>query len=302
MYKVYSIGEVLIDFLDQGNQQFKAHAGGAPANVAVVVKKLGGMASIIGSAGKDYFGDFLKETLIKLEVCTEHLKQINHPTMLAFVVLDEKGDRSFSFYRNDTADQYLSTDNILFQNDIIHYCSVSLNNENNILAHKKAINQIKNNQGIVSFDPNLRLNLWEDKNKLKRIVKDFLSISDIVKVSEEELLYLSDCKTEDAALKYFEQYELKVLFVTRGANGSTAYTKNGVFNHPGFKVNTVDTTGAGDAFIGAILFKIQQLGLKLDMLDKIKWQDILEFASLVSATSSEKFGAIESYQFDDLLK
>lgn len=301
MKKVYSIGELLIDFLpNHDKNSFVAHFGGAPANVAVVVKKLGGVASFIGSLGNDYFGNYLFDAMENFDVEVKYLNRIEKNTMLAFVTLDKNGDRSFSFYRDNTADLFLSTEKIAdidFNDDILHFCSVSLINKNNIKAHKIAISKIKHKKGIISFDPNLRFNLWPDMESLKKTVIDFLMIADIIKVSEEELMILSCCDKESEAITYFLKFPIKILLVTRGAHGASAYTHTHAFHSKGFKVNVIDTTGAGDAFIGAILYQLQKEQASYDSLDNLDWHGLLEFACKVAAETTKKHGAVTSYDF-----
>lgn len=297
MYKVYSIGEFLIDMLNEKNSNYKAQAGGAPANVSFVVKRLGGETELITSLGNDNFGKYLYNLLVNEEIPVNQISFVDKKTMLAFVDLDDSGERTFSFYDENTADKHLTYKEDEFKNTIIHYCSVSLQNENNINVHKEIINKAKDSNSIISFDPNLRFSLWKNLSELKNVVNDFLTLSDLVKVSDEELLWISEEDSEEKAAKYFLEKGVKVLLVTKGELGTTIYKNDFKSDVAGFKVNVVDTTGAGDAFIGAFLYKLQEKGLPLEELSNIDLIEFVSFANKIASISITRNGAIDSYIF-----
>lgn len=303
MFKIYTIGEILVDLTQNLNKTYTKHPGGAPFNVAVLVKRLGGKSKFIGSIGSDSFGDFLYDTLIKENIDTSLVKRINAPTMLAIVSIDSNQNRSFTFYSQKTADQFIDINLIrkhTFDKDILHFCTVSLRHKNNIKAHRIAIKKIKDQHGIISFDVNFRQNLWNNDKKLKRITNQFIKYSDIVKFSEEEwdFLFSNDNKI-DIYEKLFN-LNVQMILITRGEKGARLITKNFEYDFEGFKVDAKDTTGAGDAFIGAILYKIQILKKDIKNIDKKELKEILEFACLVAASSTKYDGAISSYRFENI--
>ena len=203
MKKVISIGEALIDFIP--NQKgcslkevlgFERVAGGAPANVSAVVSKLGGKSNFISKLGKDAFGDYIIDTLNDVNVDTSYVLRTNKAnTGLAFVSLKEDGNRDFSFYRNPSADMLLEEGEIKQQwfNDChtLHFCSVDLIECPMKYAHKKAIEYAKNNNAIISFDPNVRLPLWESEKDCKDAILEFLPLANIIKISDEELEFIT---------------------------------------------------------------------------------------------------------------
>jgi len=299
MKTVYAIGEYIIDFLGDQSYNFKAQPGGAPANVAACVSLLGGQASLISSLGNDMFKDYLINIIKKVNVDSRHISIVDKKNMLAFISLNKDKDRTFDFFQTDTANLYLDLpyiSKINFKDDILHFCTVSLQNENNIKAHIEAINSIKSNKGIVSLDPNLRFNLWEDNNELKSVTLNFLKFANILKLSSEELYYLTDIKNEKDAVEKLWHDDLVVLWVTKGKDGATLYTKEKHVDVSGVKVSVVDTTGAGDAFIGSVLYKIQQINLDLSKIPFETWVEITKFANEKAAISTTFNGAISAYE------
>ena len=199
MKKVISIGEALIDFIPNQNgcklknvSGFRRVAGGAPANVSAVVAKLGGKSSFISKLGKDAFGDYIIDVLNEVNVNTDYvLRTSKANTGLAFVSLKEDGNRDFSFYRNPSADMLLEADEVKKEwfNDChsLHFCSVDLIDSPMKLAHKKAIEYALESNSIISFDPNIRLPLWDSEQSCKNAISEFLPFAHIVKISDEEL-------------------------------------------------------------------------------------------------------------------
>lgn len=298
MSKLYSIGELLIDFQSIGTgslketKQFIKNAGGAPANVCVQAAKLGAQAVYLTKVGNDGFGDFLIETLEKEGVDVSYItKSDQYDTSLAFVSLNEDGEREFSFYRRNAADLFFTKkdfENVVFQkNDILEFGSVALKTKEARDTHEYLIKKAKNAQAFVAFDPNLRFNLWENLEELRRVVKQFATYADIIKVGSDELEFITGLK-EEAAVKNMFTGQLKLLFVTYGSKGAKIYLRSGkIFTNPGYKTHTVDTTGAGDSFFGAVL--AQLLDVDLNQCDYPK---ILDFACQCGAYTTSGYGAI----------
>jgi len=307
--QLFSIGEVLIDFipLQKGKALkdvigFERAPGGAPANVAAAVSKYGGKASMITKLGKDAFGDFLIEELEAVGVETDKIKRTKEAnTGLAFVSLREDGERDFSFYRNPSSDLLLTEGEIkeewFEKGDILHFCSVDLVESPMKYAHEKAIQAVKDNGGIVSFDPNVRLPLWEHPEDCRKTILAFLPKAHIIKISDEELEFITGIKDEQQAIQSLFTGDVKAVIYTKGANGADLYLKDSFFTSKGFKVEVQDTTGAGDAFIGGFLYKLLEKEATLNNLEQLlkeNQMEILAFANASGAITTTGKGAISS--------
>lgn len=309
MGKLYAIGELLIDFipLEKGLSlkdvsTFERAPGGAPANVAASVAKYGGHSSIITKLGLDPFGDYLIEKL-KLEgVETDKVfrtKEAN--TGLAFISLKDNGERDFSFYRNPSADLLLNEDEIdpnwFKPGDVLHFCSVDLVESPMKRAHLKAIEAVINNKGLISFDPNVRLSLWDDPNECKEAIWNFTPYAHIVKVSCEDLELISPDKNVDEGIHSLFRGNVKAVVFTKGADGADLYLKGKKYESSGYSVEVQDTTGAGDAFIGGLLYKMLTMNVTPNNLEDIlesHFHDILSFANGSGALTTTGKGAITS--------
>jgi len=302
MNKLYCIGEALIDFIPageapDGTQLLAPMPGGATANTAVAAAKLGVHAAFVGKVGDDGFGRMLIGVIKGYGVDTAYMSKTREAcTTLSFVTLSSDGDRSFTFARKPGADMMLSIDDVpagLFhKGDILHFGTLglmpgSLSKE----AHNKAILNAKENGALISFDPNIRLALWDDPMVLKVIILDYLPYADIVKVSDDELEFIFDTKDEQAAAAYCIDRGSSLLFVTRGKNGAAFYTKEHSFEIPGMPVTAVDTTGAGDAFNGAMLSRFLDRSLS-DSLEPETLTDALRFANAAGAVTVTRKGAM----------
>ncbi len=301
MSKIVCMGEALVDMIpeDSTNSKYLAKAGGAPANVCAAVCKLGGKGYYLGKLSTDGFGDMLHSTMEKGGVLLDYaIRDERYKTALALVTLSESGDRSFSFYRNETADLMLDEVEIpvdLFERgDMLHFCSVGLVESPSKYAHIRAINLAKKAGAMVSFDVNLRLGLYETPELCRETVRDFLVFADIVKLTDDELVFLTDSIGDDREVE--EIFALApnadAIFVTRGENGASVYCRDGKEEHfPAARAKVVDTTGAGDCFIGSMLYQIATNG-KPSAIEK--WVEYVRFSTVASAMVCEKKGAIES--------
>ena len=219
-------------------------------------------------------------------------------TALAFVSLKEDGERDFSFYRNPSADMLLSAEEICeedFEEGIIlHFCSVSLIDAPIKEAHKKAIEYTTKHNGIISFDPNVRLPLWKTPEACRQAILEFLPLSNIVKISDEELEFITGIKDEQEALKSLFVGQVEVVIYTKGTEGAEFITKERNISVPSFKVKAEDTTGAGDSYIGSFLYQVSKAATNLEELvnlDEAKVVEILTFSAATALTVSKK-GAI----------
>ncbi|WP_019243321.1 MULTISPECIES: carbohydrate kinase family protein [Bacillus] len=309
MGKVYCIGEALIDFIPEQKGKalkdvdtFEKLPGGAPANVAIAVAKYGGRASLITKLGQDAFGDFLIEILKENNVEVDKIIQTTEAnTGLAFVSVKEDGERDFSFYRNPSADMLLTEEEIkadwFTENDLLHFCSVDLIECPMKYAHKKAISYMKQKGAIVSFDPNIRLSLWKDPKECQATVQEFLPFAHIIKVSDEELEFITGISDEKEAIRSLFVGDVKAVVYTKGAKGAELHLKDQMYRSSGFKVTVSDTTGAGDAFIGGLLYALVANQVNLSNIEQIlmeKHEDILAFANASGALTASVKGAIHA--------
>jgi len=309
MTRLYAIGEVLIDFVS--NQKackvkdattFEKVLGGAPANVALAVARLGGKASLITQVGKDGFGDYIMETLGQNGVDTSKVYQTEKAnTGLAFVSVQENGERDFTFFRNPSADLLLDASHIredwFKEGDYLHFGSVDLVESPMKHAHEKAIKLLKQKNGIISFDPNVRLSLWSDPKQCKKAILEFLPLADIVKISDEELAFITGDEVEETALASLFVGDVQVVIYTKGKDGAQLLTKEAVYEHSGFSVKVEDTTGAGDSFMGSFLYLLVEHGVgKHQLLPFIsKNHDrLLTFANAAGALTTTGKGALSA--------
>lgn len=307
--RLFSIGEVLIDFipLQKGRAlkdvlSFERAPGGAPANVAAAVAKYGGSASMITKLGEDAFGDFLLEQLQEAGVQTDKITRTKEAnTGLAFVSLREDGERDFSFYRNPSADLLLTEEEIdesWFENgDILHFCSVDLVESPMKQAHRKAIQSVKAKGGIISFDPNVRLPLWNDPEECRETILEFIPMAHLVKISDEELEFITGIADVEEAIRSLFTGDVQAVIFTKGAHGADVYIRDKKYESTGYRVDVQDTTGAGDAFIGGVLYQLldQQADQKnLEDIFEESHLQILAFANASGALTTTGKGAISA--------
>lgn len=303
MKKLITIGEALIDFIPMETgvalkevSGFVKSPGGAPANVASCVKKMGGESQIITKLGNDAFGDFLEEKMSSVGIDTASiLRSDKANTALAFISLHADGEREFSFYRKPSADMLLEANEIeedwFKTGDILHFCSVDLVDAPVRNAHDEAIRIAKEKNMIISFDVNVRLSLWDNHDEYRKIINKYIDKANVLKVSDEELEFVTKISDEKQGIEYLRR-KVDFLVYTKGAEGAYIYTKNIVAYHKGFKVNAVDATGAGDSFIGAVLYELLYKYDMTQLLEK-ELQDIITFANATGALVVTKKGAID---------
>lgn len=300
-YDVIALGELLIDFTmngesEQGNHLFEACPGGAPCNVLAMLNKLGKKTAFIGKVGNDQFGTLLRKTLNEAGIDTSNLftdDEVN--TTLAFVHTLADGDREFSFYRNPGADMMLKEDEIdedfLSQAKIFHFGTLSMTQDEVRAATKKAVKSAKQSGALISFDPNLREPLWSSLELAKEQMEYGLSQCDILKISDNEIQFVSGKEDYDEGIKYLQdKYQIPVILLTMGKEGSRAYYKGMRVERSGFSVKTIETTGAGDTFGGSALNYI----LEHDFynLTEEDLGELLSFANAAAAIVTTKKGAI----------
>lgn len=300
---VCCFGEVLIDFLQDKAQPglFHRFAGGAPANVAVAVARLGGQSKFIGMLGKDIFGDFLLQELQNYGVdCSAIRQTMDAKTALAFVALNEQGDRSFSFYRPPAADLLYKVEHcptqLWQQKGILHLCSNSLT-EPEIAQTSFALVRLAQQHGwLISVDANLRHNLWSGGKASRELVTQLLEMADVVKLSEDELDYLADGQEPENWLQHILDFRPSWLVVTAGADEVQSYSTIDSFSVAVSSVPVLDTTAAGDAFVGAWLYQIAlQLEQGLNFAELVQQkelkQQMIKKAIKAGSLTCQKYGA-----------
>jgi fructokinase len=303
MYDVTALGELLIDFTpngknDQGMALFARNPGGAPANVLAMINRLGGKTAFIGKVGQDNFGRFLAQTLEDAGInITGLVTDPEIPTTLAFVQLNERGDRSFSFYRKPGADLMLKGEEvnkeIIAQGTIFHFGSVSLTGEPCRGAVHDAARYAKDQGKIISYDPNYRPLLWKNAEEAKREMAALLPLADILKVSEEGMALLTGETVLEKGAAALGRKGPAIVLVSLGAKGAFYLCKDGSGALPAYDVPTIDTTGAGDAFFGAALFRLRdKTDKELREISKDELADIIDFANAAGSLATVKRGAI----------
>ncbi|MCX8683891.1 aminoimidazole riboside kinase [Gilliamella sp. B2889] len=290
--KVWSLGDAVIDLLPFGEMNYRACAGGAPANVAIGIAKLGLPSGFIGRVGNDPFGYFMEKTFCEHHVdCQSLEKDEEHRTSTVVVDLGENGERSFTFLVSPSADQFLSEQALPdFNQDILHFCSLALVGTTCRQTLKQAIEKLSDKNGLVSFDINLREQMWQDKNEMRTIITQFCHDADILKLSDEELFWLTESQDWHVALDKLQQhYNAPLKLVTKGRDGSIVLWQGKTFTFDSFHVNSIDTTGAGDAFVAGLLSSIALSGMPED---KLMLESMMTIASACGALATTKKGAL----------
>lgn len=301
-YDVTALGELLIDFTEngksgQGNPLFEANPGGAPCNVLAMLSKLGHKTTFIGKVGKDFFGQQLKEAISEVGICADYLfmdEEVH--TTLALVHTYPDGDRDFSFYRNPGADMMLTEAelplDVLQDTKIFHFGTLSMTHEGVRAATKKAVQTAKTAGAWISFDPNLRPPLWKSLDEAKEQVLYGLEYCDILKISDNEITWLTSEEDYSAGVAWINsRYHIPLVLVSMGKEGSRAYYQgNMVEVAPFLQENTIETTGAGDTFCGCVLHYICEHGL--EGLTESGLKEMLVFANAAASVITTRKGAL----------
>ena len=302
-YDVIALGELLIDFTmngqsEQGNNMFEACPGGAPCNVLALLNKMGKKTAFIGKVGKDQFGALLRDTITEAGIDASNLMvDENVNTTLAFVHTFPDGDREFSFYRNPGADMMLTADEVnpevVKDTKVFHFGTLSMTHEGVREATKKAVETAKANGCLVSFDPNLRPPLWSSLDLAKEQMEYGFGKCDILKISDNEIQFVSGKEDYDGGIAYLQEtYNIPLILLTMGKDGSRAYYKGMRVERPGFSVKAIETTGAGDTFCGSSLNYL--VDHDFENLTEEQLGEMLTFANAAAALVTTKKGAIKA--------
>ncbi|MBT1713300.1 aminoimidazole riboside kinase [Enterobacter dykesii] len=258
MKKIWVLGDAVVDLLPDGEGRLLQCPGGAPANVAVGIARLGGQSAFIGRVGDDPFGRFMAKTLADEKVDVKSMRlDPAHRTSTVVVDLDEHGERSFTFMVRPSADLFLESADLptFSAGEWLHVCSIALSAEPSRSATFEAMAAIREAGGYVSFDPNIRPDLWPDENELRRCLEQALQSADVVKLSVEELAFLTGNVEVNVGLDtLMARCPARLVLVTQGKEGVIAWHQGTVKHYPATPVECVDTTGAGDAFVAGLLY------------------------------------------------
>jgi fructokinase len=258
MKKIWVLGDAVVDLLPDGEGRLLQCPGGAPANVAVGIARLGGQSAFIGRVGDDPFGRFMAKTLADEKVDVKYMRlDPAHRTSTVVVDLDDHGERSFTFMVRPSADLFLDTADLptFSAGEWLHVCSIALSAEPSRSATFEAMAAIRKAGGYVSFDPNIRPDLWPDENALRRCLEQALQSADVVKLSVEELAFLTgDVPVSVGLDTLMARCPARLVLVTQGKEGVIAWHDGTVKHYQATPVQCVDTTGAGDAFVAGLLY------------------------------------------------
>ena len=302
---VIALGELLIDFTcvsadGDGYPTMAAHPGGAPANFLAALAKFGAKAGLIGKVGSDAFGKLLLGTLENAGINTEGMVvDDNFFTTLAFVTLDDTGNREFSFARKPGADTQITEEDIPYklidEAKVFHFGTLSLTDEPARTATQKAVAYAKAKGKLITYDPNLRKPLWKNLETAKEQIIWGLRHADVVKISDEEVEFLWGLGVEEGARHILDNFGVKLVFVTCGADG--CYFENAAASgkEPSLtNIQVKDTTGAGDIFGGSALWKLLQIGKAPENLNETEIREVVRFACTAAGLSTTRFGGVSS--------
>ncbi|AWI50790.1 MULTISPECIES: aminoimidazole riboside kinase [Actinobacillus] len=292
MSKIWVTGDAVVDLIPDGENHYLRCAGGAPANVAVGVSRLGCEAGFIGRVGNDPLGKFMQQTLQAEKVSTDNMiLDPQQRTSTVIVGLDD-GERSFTFMVNPSADQFLEVGDLptFHQGDFLHCCSIALINNPSRSTTIEAIRRIKEVGGFFSFDPNLRESLWASLDEMKEVVNSVIAMADILKFSEEELTLLTNTTNLEEATKLITaQYPEKLIIITLGKDGAIYHLNGKSQVVKGKALKPVDTTGAGDAFVSGLLAGLSQVS---DWKEEATLVEVIRKANASGALATTAKGAM----------
>lgn len=298
--KVWVLGDAVVDLLPESDGRLLPCPGGAPANVAVGIARLGGTSGFIGRVGDDPFGALMQRTLLTEGVDITYLKQDEwHQTSTVLVDLNDQGERSFTFMVRPSADLFLETTDLPCwrHGEWLHLCSIALSAEPSRTSAFTAMTAIRHAGGFVSFDPNIREDLWQDEHLLRLCLRQALQLADVVKLSEEEWRLISGKTQNDRDIcALAKDYEIAMLLVTKGAEGVVVCYRGQVHHFAGMSVNCVDSTGAGDAFVAGLLTGLSSSGLSTDEREMRRIIDLAQRCGALAVTAKGAMTALPCRQ------
>ncbi|MGM3173981.1 aminoimidazole riboside kinase [Dickeya lacustris] len=297
-HKVWVLGDAVVDLIPEDEERYLKCPGGAPANVAVGVARLGGASGFIGRVGDDAFGRFLKQVLAQEQVDIRHmLLDSDQRTSTVVVSLDDHGERTFTFMVRPSADLFLQPQDlpVFKRGEWLHLCSIALSREPSRTTALEAMRRIRAAQGWVSFDPNIRPDLWRNEEELRACLDSALALADVVKLSEEEFWFLGGTTDlHQGAALLMQRYPIKRLLITQGGDGVWLHDGQQLRHFPALRVNPIDTTGAGDAFVAGMLAALARYDSLYQPED---WQAVLAQAQRCGALATTAKGAMTALPF-----
>jgi len=315
MIDVVTIGEALIDFVPEKSglhladvSKFSRRFGGAPANLAVGLSRLGSDVGFIGKVGTDGFGDFIEARLNEEGVNTSQLFRTDRAnTTLAFVSVAEDGEREFAFYRNPGADELLQPSEIdrklIEGTNVLHFGSLSLTSESSFRATELAIDYGLDSDVVISMDPNVRTSLWDDSDLARNRILSLLDRVEVLKLSEEEVEFLTGKADLEAGLASLRSAGPELIAVTMGSKGSYCSIGDINVSEDGYSVSVKDTTGAGDGFMAGFLHSLLDRIDGLSEIDERELKQYIKFANATAALTTTDYGATSAFpQKEDIKK
>jgi len=303
-FDVCALGEMIIDCTPIGNSSkgspmFEGNPGGAPCNVMACLARLGSKVTYIGKVGNDDFGRFFNNVLLELNIDNSGVMFADDlNTTLTFVNINPSGDRSFRFYRENTADVRILEEEVDYslidRSLLFHFGSVSMTDPVTRKTTMAAVKYASEQGKIISYDPNYRESIWKDKEEARTVISKGLSYADIVKISSEELEFLmgNSMELEAAADMLRKKYKIQILLVTMGVDGAYGFTGQLTAQCPAYHVHTIDTNGAGDAFMGGFLYSILQLHKPLSQITQKELEAYICFANATGSLTTTGRGSI----------
>lgn len=293
---ITSLGEAIVDFIatDSSNTTYQRLLGGATVNVAVGVRRHGIPSYYLCKLGKDVTSKFVEEKLMKENVdisfCPHNL---NKRICSVYIHLNQHGERYFHSYVNETPDEWITSEELdqkpFMDSKIFYFGSGTLFHPIARKTTDLALQYAKEENLVIAFDTNIRLKRWESENQCRETILSYAKRADIVKMAEDELLFLTETETLEEGLEQIAKMEIPFLFITKGKDGACAIYKDTMVHVPGILVEAVDTTGAGDAFMAALLSCFHDRGIPQNEAQLVEYT---EFANKAGALSATKFGSL----------
>lgn len=291
--RVWVLGDAVVDLVPENSNSYLKCPGGAPANVAVGIARLGGDSAFIGRVGKDGFGAFLQQVLSEEQVDIRHMTQDDkHHTSTVVVDLDLLGERTFTFMVTPSADLFLQPEDLpeFKADEWLHVCSIALSQEPSRSTTFTAMENIRAAGGWVSFDPNIREDVWRQPEALRPCLQKALLLAHVVKISQEELSFISNIGELESAIDWMMQrYPLRLLLVTLGGDGVCVHDGKRIRHFRAPLIVPIDTTGAGDAFVAGLLAALAQLGA---LPEDEQWPEVIAQAQACGALATTAKGAM----------
>jgi fructokinase len=306
MPDIVCLGEALVDMVATSHglslvqaPEFHKAAGGAPTNVAAGVAILGGSAGLIAQVGKDHFGEFIKQTLWDAGVDLSHFKQnAEYATQLAFIALDGGGVPDFAFHVKRSADQMIEAADLdagyIREAQVFHLGSITMIDDPARTASVRALEIALEEGLLISVDPNLRPPLWKSLDDAHEAITELVKVADFLKVSQEEMTFITGQEDLDTGIRTLHGMGPELVAVTRGHEGCAIYNGRDYLEIPAFRVPIVDTTGCGDAFVAATLWRIVDSENDIGDMEAPELEDIFRFANAAAALAATAEGAIPS--------